>query len=91
MSEQGWRRKLWLIMKLYRVPVLAMSRYGTWYGAWQLWLSLWHDADTHWFRRLIVRAAPTCTLWRPHYYSDVCVFVLWPRLHVTGLEMAEIG
>ncbi len=40
------RRKLWLIWKLYRVPINALMC-GEWKAPIYLWLSLWRDAARH--------------------------------------------
>lgn len=44
------------------------------------------------FRRMIVRAVPTCTLWEPdfiHFYT--WEFKFWPKWKVTLLELVEAG
>jgi hypothetical protein len=42
-----------------------------------------------WLRRLIVRAIPTCTLWRQDDYLPRWRFVLWPSLVVGREEIEE--
>ena len=46
-----------------------------------------------WWRRVIVRAAPTCTLWRypKSLHRDVVTFVFWPGWEITGREMMQEG
>lgn len=44
-----------------------------------------------WFRRLIVRAAPSCTLWRALYHVDCLEFILWPKWKISGIELVEAG
>jgi hypothetical protein len=42
-------------------------------------------------RKLIVRAAPTCTFWRWAINQDACYFVFNQKWVITGEEMAGIN
>lgn len=42
-----------------------------------------------WLRRAIVRAAPTCTLWRYDVWADCMRFVFWPRWTATYQEIED--
>lgn len=42
-------------------------------------------------RKVIVRAAPTCTLWEPVWSADILVFKFNRRWIITAEEMMEIG
>lgn len=44
-----------------------------------------------WLRGLIVRAAPTCTLWEHNIGMDVLVFRPWPRWKISFEEIEEGG
>lgn len=44
-----------------------------------------------WFRRMIVRASSTCTLWRFSLNDECWHFRLWPRWYITSTEAVEIG
>ena len=41
-------------------------------------------------RRMIVRAAPTCTLWTISWVKDVLIFRPWPRWVITMQEYYEV-
>jgi hypothetical protein len=41
--------------------------------------------------RILVRAAPTCTLYRHHFNMDVLEFRFWPRYRITMLEVVDAG
>lgn len=41
--------------------------------------------------RFILRAEPTCTLWRQRDYCFVWYLALWPSLVVSAIEIVEAG
>lgn len=44
-----------------------------------------------WIRRLLVRAAPTCTLWVPMWNADALRFRFNKRWIITHEEVMEAG
>lgn len=49
--------------------------------------SMAHPYNMPWWRRLIIRAAPTCTLWRHSPLWDILYFAPWPRWQISRQEV----
>lgn len=57
-----------------------------------VWMSLrvWLDRPAWWRTpRFIVRASPTCTLWRVSIYGDFVEFRFFPRWRITAQRLCE--
>lgn len=50
-------------------------------------VSMSHPMPPKWWRRLVVLAAPTCTLWRFDPLHQVYFFRLWERWRITHQEV----
>jgi hypothetical protein len=44
-----------------------------------------------WLRRAIIRAVPSCTLWRPTSWSDRMVLKIWPYWVVDRMDIEELS
>jgi hypothetical protein len=62
-----------------------------WVGCARCWLRHRVHQAGRWARRVIVRAAPTCTLWRYRANMDDLVFRPWPCWSIACIEYNQLA